>query len=73
MGLKQHDYLTDARKQFDSGVILYGTETLKSVISLCVWFDSGVILYGTETMTSCTVHAPPFDSGVILYGTETLQ
>ena len=72
MGLKHCIFCDPPCSQFDSSVILYGTETGVEREEIAVMFDSSVILYGTETTFTIGEIQRMFDSSVILYGTETL-
>ena len=50
MGLKRRHRSAGAMDEFDSSVILYGTETRDLFRGHPFAFDSSVILYGTENV-----------------------
>ncbi len=57
--------------RFESGVVLYGSQTVVLLLLLCFRFESGVVLYGSQTRRKKQLPYQRFESGVVLYGSQT--
>ena len=71
MVVKQMLVITGFCSKFESSVISYGSQTIKTSITRARGFESSVISYGSQT--SCVTKAWPlaFESSVISYGSQT--
>ena len=52
---------------------MYGTETLRSTLSLSAQFENDVKMYGTETIADLRTDLSQFENDVKMYGTETVE
>ena len=65
---------TDPRSgtsEFESRVILDGSQTTMPAVTCVIWFESRVILDGSQTYVGGDVTLTKFESRVILDGSQT--
>ena len=42
--------------KFENDVVMYGTQTICSYISIFIWFENDVEMYGTQTYFHCRIY-----------------
>ena len=71
MVVKRAAILADLLHQFESRVVLDGSQTVACEESQEVWFESRVVLDGSQTSISAIPEIKRFESRVVLDGSQT--
>ena len=57
--------------RFENDVKMYGTQTIKVIITTISMFENDVKMYGTQTYKEVYKMAELFENDVKMYGTQT--